>query len=163
LLDVFGSDEGVDWLSLGALVAAPIVANLIQGAFSRQSEYQADLEAVAGRSGRARPRHRANRDGAEADHVQRGPGGAVRSRLPRLLSSHPDPKDRIRRLRQSVAKEGVLGPAPRRYATSTFAQAKDFSPRDSIMVSFTGGYNLLVVSTSSFSSGKTPPCAIAVR
>jgi heat shock protein HtpX len=47
LLDVFGSGEGVDWLSLGMLVAAPIVANLILGALSRQREYQADLEAVA--------------------------------------------------------------------------------------------------------------------
>src|SRR5208282_5425270 len=47
LLDVFGSGEGVDWLSRGMLVAAPIVANLILGALSRQREYQADLEAVA--------------------------------------------------------------------------------------------------------------------
>jgi hypothetical protein len=39
--------------------------------------------------------------------------GAVRSRLPRLLSSHPDPKDRIRRLRQSVAEEGPPGPDER--------------------------------------------------
>ena len=46
LLDIFGPGEGVDWLSLGVLVAAPIVANLILGALSRQREYQADLEAV---------------------------------------------------------------------------------------------------------------------
>jgi hypothetical protein len=39
--------------------------------------------------------------------------GAVRIRLPRLLSSHPDPKDRIRRLRQSVAEEGPPGPDER--------------------------------------------------
>ena len=47
LLDIFGPGEGVDWLSLGVLVAAPIVANLILGALSRHREYQADLEAVA--------------------------------------------------------------------------------------------------------------------
>ena len=47
LLDIFGPGEGVDGLSLGVLVAAPIVANLILGALSRQREYQADLEAVA--------------------------------------------------------------------------------------------------------------------
>jgi Zn-dependent protease with chaperone function len=45
LLDIFGPGEGVDGLSLGVLVAAPIVANLILGALSRQREYQADLEA----------------------------------------------------------------------------------------------------------------------
>ena len=39
--------------------------------------------------------------------------GAVRIRLPRLLSSHPDPKDRIRRLRQSAAEEGPPGPDER--------------------------------------------------
>ena len=47
LLDIFGPGEGVDGLSLGMLVAAPIVANFILGALSRQREYQADLEAVA--------------------------------------------------------------------------------------------------------------------
>jgi Zn-dependent protease with chaperone function len=47
LLDIFGSGEGVDGLALGALVAAPIAANLILGALSRLREYQADLEAVA--------------------------------------------------------------------------------------------------------------------
>jgi Zn-dependent protease with chaperone function len=47
LLDIFGPGEGVDGLSLGVLVAAPIVANLILGALSRQREYQADLETVA--------------------------------------------------------------------------------------------------------------------
>jgi len=31
LLDIFGSGEGVDWLFLGVLVAAPIAANLILG------------------------------------------------------------------------------------------------------------------------------------
>jgi heat shock protein HtpX len=46
LLDIFGPGEGVDGLSLGVLVAAPIAANLILGALSRQREYQADLEAV---------------------------------------------------------------------------------------------------------------------
>ena len=39
--------------------------------------------------------------------------GAVRIRLPRLLSSHPDPKDRIRRLRQSAAEKGPPGPDER--------------------------------------------------
>src|SRR5205807_9680602 len=39
--------------------------------------------------------------------------GAVRIRLPRLLSSHPDPTDRIRRLRQSAAEEGPTGPDER--------------------------------------------------
>jgi hypothetical protein len=39
--------------------------------------------------------------------------GTVRIRLPRLLSSHPDPKDRIRRLRQSAAEEGPPGPDER--------------------------------------------------
>ena len=47
LLDIFGPCQGVDGLSLGVLVAAPIVANLILGALSRQREYQADLEAIA--------------------------------------------------------------------------------------------------------------------
>src|ERR1700730_5812390 len=47
LLDIFGPGEGVDGLSLGVLVAAPIAANLILGALSRMREYQADLEAVA--------------------------------------------------------------------------------------------------------------------
>jgi hypothetical protein len=39
--------------------------------------------------------------------------GAVRIRLPRLLSSHPDPKDRISRLRQLAAEEGPPGPDER--------------------------------------------------
>jgi heat shock protein HtpX len=47
LLDIFGPGEGVDGLSLGVLVAAPIAANLILGALSRLREHQADLEAVA--------------------------------------------------------------------------------------------------------------------
>jgi heat shock protein HtpX len=114
LLDVFGSGEGVDWLSLGALVAAPIVANLILGAFSRQREYRADLEAVAltdDPAGLARaieliemPQKRITSSAVP---------GAVRIRLPRLLSLHPDPKDRIRRLPQSVAEEGPPSPDER--------------------------------------------------
>ena len=47
MLEILGPGEGVDGLSLGVLVAAPIAANLILGALSRQREYQADLEAVA--------------------------------------------------------------------------------------------------------------------
>jgi heat shock protein HtpX len=99
LLDVFGSGEGVDWLSLGALVAAPIVANLILGAFSRQREYQADLEAVAltdDPAGLARAVELIEM--AQKRITSSAVPGAVRIRLPRLLSSHPDPNDRIRRV-----------------------------------------------------------------
>jgi heat shock protein HtpX len=114
LLDVFGSGEGVDWLSLGALVAAPIVANLILGAFSRQREYRADLEAVAltdDPAGLARAIELIEM--AQKRITSSAVQGAVRIRLPRLLSSHPDPKDRIRRLRQSVSEEGPPGPDER--------------------------------------------------
>jgi heat shock protein HtpX len=96
----------VDGLSLGVLVAAPIAANLILGALSRQREYQADLEAVAltnDPAGLARAIELIEM--AQKRIASRAFPGAVRIRLPRLLSSHPDPKDRIRRLRQSVAEE----------------------------------------------------------
>ena len=114
LLDIFGSGEGVDWLSLGVLVAAPIVANLILGALSRQREYQADREAVAltgDPAGLARAIELIEM--AQERIASRAFPGAVRIRLPRLLSSHPDPKDRIRRLRQSAAEEGPPGPDER--------------------------------------------------
>ena len=114
LLDIFGSGEGVDWLSLGVLVAAPIAANLILGALSRQREYQADREAVAltgDPAGLARAIELIEM--AQERIASRAFPGAVRIRLPRLLSSHPDPKDRIRRLRQSAAEEGPPGPDER--------------------------------------------------
>src|SRR5580693_7859279 len=111
LLDIFGPGEGVDWLSLGVLVAAPTVANLILGALSRQREYQADLEAVE-LTGDPAGLARAIELIEMAQKSSAFPG-AVRIRLPRLLSSHPDPKDRIRRLRQSAAEEGPPGPDER--------------------------------------------------
>jgi heat shock protein HtpX len=114
LLDVFGPGEGVDWLSLGVLVAAPIVANLILGALSRQREYQADLEAVEltdDPAGLARAIELIEM--AQKRITSRGFPGAVRIRPLRLLSSHPDPKNRIRRLRQSVAEEEPPGPDER--------------------------------------------------
>ena len=69
---------------LGVLVAAPIAANLILGALSAAARISGGFRSgrIDGRSGRTRPRRRANRDGAEADHVQRVPGG-VPHRLPR--------------------------------------------------------------------------------
>ena len=62
LLDIFGSGEGVDWLSLGVLVAAPIVANLILGASIAAARISGGSRSgrIDGRSGRARPRYRAN-------------------------------------------------------------------------------------------------------
>jgi heat shock protein HtpX len=114
LLDIFGPGEGVDGLSLGVLVAAPTVANLILGALSRQREYQADLEAVeltGDPAGLARAIELIEM--AQKRITSSVFPGAVRIRLPRLLSSHPDPKDRIRRLRQSVAEEGPPGPDER--------------------------------------------------
>jgi len=114
LLDIFGPGEGVDGLSLGVLVAAPIVANLILGALSRQREYQADLEAVeltGDPAGLARAIELIEM--AQKRITSSVFPGAVRIRLPRLLSSHPDPKDRIRRLRQSAAEEGPPGPDER--------------------------------------------------
>jgi heat shock protein HtpX len=114
LLDIFGSGEGVDWLSLGVLVAAPIVANLILGALSRLREYQADREAVAltgDPAGLARSIELIGM--AQARIAHRAFPGMVRIKLPRLLSLHPDPKDRIRRLRQSVAEETLPGPDER--------------------------------------------------
>jgi heat shock protein HtpX len=114
LLDIFRPGEGVDGLSLGVLVAAPIVANLILGALSRQREYQADLEAVAltgDPAGLARAIELIEM--ARKRITSHAFPGAVRIRPPRLLSSHPDPKDRIRRLRQSVAEEGPPGPDER--------------------------------------------------
>jgi len=114
LLDLFGAGEGVDGLSLGLLVAAPIAANLILGALSRQREYQADLEAVAltgDPAGLARAIELIEM--AQQQIASRAFPGAVRIRLPRLLSLHPDPKDRIRRLRQLAAQEGPPGPDER--------------------------------------------------
>ena len=114
LLDIFGSGEGVDWLSLGVLVAAPIVANLILGALSRQREYQADREAVALTGDPAGLARAIELIEMAQKRIASGAfPGAVRIRLPRLLSSHPDPKDRIRRLRQSAAEEGPPGPDER--------------------------------------------------
>ena len=113
LLDIFGPGEGVDWLSLGVLVAASIAANLILGALSRQREYQADLEAVAltgDPAGLARAIELIEM--AQERIASRAFPGAVRIRLPRLLS-HPDPKDRIRRFRQLAAGEGPPGPDER--------------------------------------------------
>jgi heat shock protein HtpX len=112
LLDVFGSGEGVDWLSLGMLVAAPIVANLILGALSRQREYQADLEAVALTDDPAGLARAIELIEMAQKRIASG-ARAVRIRLPRLLSSHPDPKDRIHRLRQSVAEEPPPDPDER--------------------------------------------------
>ena len=112
LLDIFGSGEGVDWLSLGVLVAAPIAANLILGALSRQREYQADREAVALTGDPAGLARAIELIEMAQERIASG-SRAVRIRLPRLLSSHPDPKDRIRRLRQSAAEEGPPGPDER--------------------------------------------------
>jgi heat shock protein HtpX len=112
LLDIFGSGEGVDWLSLGVLVAAPIAANLILGALSRQREYQADREAVALTGDPAGLARAIELIEMAQKRIASG-ARAVRIRLPRLLSSHPDPKDRIRRLRQSAAEEGPPGPDER--------------------------------------------------
>jgi heat shock protein HtpX len=112
LLDIFGSGEGVDWLSLGVLVAAPIAANLILGALSRQREYQADREAVAFTGDPAGLARAIELIEMAQKRIASG-SRAVRIRLPRLLSSHPDPKDRIRRLRQSAAEEGPPGPDER--------------------------------------------------
>ena len=112
LLDIFGSGEGVDWLSLGVLVAAPIAANLILGALSRQREYQADREAVALTGDPAGLARAIELIEMAQKRIASG-ARAVRIRLPRLLSSHPDPKDRIRRLRQSAAEEGPPGPHER--------------------------------------------------
>src|SRR5208282_2064629 len=110
LLDVFGSGEGVDRLSLGMLVAAPIVANLILGALSRQREYQADLEAVKLTDDPAGLARAIELIEMAQKRIASGAfPGAVRIRLPRLLSAHPDPKDRIRRLRQLVAEEEPPG------------------------------------------------------
>jgi hypothetical protein len=50
---------------------------------------------------------------AQARITHRAFPGMVRIKLPRLLSLHPDPKDRIRRLRQSVAEETLPGPDER--------------------------------------------------
>ena len=110
LLDIFGSGEGVDWLSPGVLVAAPIAANLILGALSRQREYQADLEAVALTDDPAGLARAIELIQMAQKRIASGAfPAAVRIRLPRLLSSHPDPKDRIRRLRQLAAEEGPPG------------------------------------------------------
>jgi heat shock protein HtpX len=104
----------VDGLSLGVLVAAPIVANLILGALSREREYQADLEAIALTGDPAGLARAIELIEMAQKRITSGAfPGAVRIRLPRLLSSHPDPKDRIRRLRQSVAEEGPPGPDER--------------------------------------------------
>ena len=114
LRDIFGSGEGVDGRSLGLLVAAPIVANLILGALSRQREYLADLEAVALTGDPAGLARAIELIEMAQKRIAFGAfPGAVRIRLPRLLSSHPDPKDRIRRLRQLVAEEGPPGPDER--------------------------------------------------
>jgi hypothetical protein len=81
----------VDWLSLGVLVAAPTVANFILGALSRQREYQADLEAVeltGDPAGLARAIELIEM--AQKRITSSVFPGAVRIRLPRLLSSHPD-------------------------------------------------------------------------
>jgi heat shock protein HtpX len=114
LLDIFGSGEGMDGLALGVLVAAPIAANLILGALSRLREYQADLEAVALTDDPAGLARAIELIGMAQKRITSSVfPGAVRIRLPRLLSSHPDPKDRIRRLRQSAAEEGPPGPDER--------------------------------------------------
>ena len=114
LLDLFGSGEGVDGLSLGLLVAAPIVANLILGALSRQREYLADLEAVALTDDPAGLARAIELIEMAQKRIASGAfPGAVRIRPPRLLSSHPNPKDRIRRLRQLVAEEEPPGPDER--------------------------------------------------
>jgi heat shock protein HtpX len=114
LLDIFGFGEGVDGLSLGLLVAAPIAANLILGALSRQREYQADREAVALTDDPAGLARAIELIDLAQKRIASGMfPGAVRIQLPRLLSSHPDPKDRIQRLRQLGAKEEPPGPDER--------------------------------------------------
>jgi heat shock protein HtpX len=80
----------------------------------RQREYQGDLDAVAltgdpaGLTGAIELIEMAQKRIASSAFP-----GAVRIRLPRLLSSHPDPKDRIHRLRQLVAEEEPPGPDER--------------------------------------------------
>ena len=86
----------MDWLSLGVLVTAPIVANLILGALSRQREYQTDREAVALTGDPAGLARAIELIEMAQKRIASGAfPGAVRIRLPRLLLSHPDPKDRI--------------------------------------------------------------------
>ena len=110
LLDIFGPGEGVDGLSLGLFVAAPIAANLILGALSRQREYQADLEAVALTDDPAGLARAIELIDLAQKRIASGMfPGAVRIRLPRLLSSHPDPEDRIQRLRQLGAEGSGRG------------------------------------------------------
>lgn len=86
---------------LALLVTAPILANMLQLALSRSREYEADLEAVELTGDPdALAAALEHIEAAQERMLDRMVPGATRIRLPRLLSSHPDPKARIRRIRE---------------------------------------------------------------
>jgi len=87
--------------ALTMLVAAPVLANLLQLALSRTREYEADLEAIeltgdpAGLASALE--HIESIQERVLDSVV---PGTRRMRLPGFLSSHPPPEARIRRIRR---------------------------------------------------------------
>lgn len=91
----------VSWTAIALLLLAPTLVTLMVQAFSRSREYDADLEAA-----RLTGDPNALADALETlDYFNKG-GWLARLRSPRglrvsrMLSSHPEIPDRVRRLRE---------------------------------------------------------------
>jgi heat shock protein HtpX len=97
----FMGEATVSWMAIALLLLAPTLVTLMVQAFSRSREYDADLEAA-----RLTGDPNALADALETlDYYNKG-GWLARFQSPRgikvptILSSHPEIKDRVKRLRE---------------------------------------------------------------